>query len=151
MAQQSWEGLVTDSLVKTKVDIIPDEDNGERLLETYQLAKRKSSSKWLKEQVTKDGKKKLKLYLEDRVDLKARFLFNELAFQIKFLRSKNPQRTSIDDLIELNNMFDPEGEAYGRIYNKLLKEIILFIKHWDIVQNHTREDYKVRKTWGGVK
>tara|TARA_R100001594_G_scaffold120070_1_gene155597 strand:+ start:453 stop:881 length:429 start_codon:yes stop_codon:yes gene_type:complete len=142
---------MTDTLVKKKVDIIPDEDNGQRLLETYQLAKRKRSSKWLKEQVTKESKKKLKLYLEDRLDLKARLLFNELAFQVKFLRSKNPQRTSIDDLIELNKMFHPEDEAYGRIYNKLLKEIILFIKHWDIVQNHTREDYKVRKTWGGVK
>jgi len=134
-----------DSLVKKKVDIIPNDEDGKKLRELYKLAKRK------KKQISKEGKKKLKLYLEGRLDLKATLLLKEVAFQIKFLRSKNPQRNSIDDLIELNNMFHPEGEAYERLQNNILREIILFIKHWDIVQNHTREDYKVRKTWGGVK
>lgn len=134
-----------DSLIKRKVDFVVNDQDGKKLREIYKIGKRQ------KKQISKEEKKDLKLYLQDKLDTKALMMLGQISTSVKCLRSTNPQRNSIDDLIELNNMFHPEGEAYGRLYNKILREIILFIKHWDIEEHNTKENYKVRKTWGGVK
>ena len=142
-----------DSQFKEKVYIVPSYDDGNDLRKQYNQHK----LGWCYDDgtnvpaLTKDEKKELKLFLEDRLDFKYTILTNKLFLRLKKIRSKNPQRNAIDDLIDLNTIFDQRHETPYEIQEIIFNNVKNFIKGWDEYEVINKEVYKARKKWGGAK
>ena len=142
-----------DSMIKQKVDIIPNEDEGNDLRKQYNQHK----LGWCYddgnpvEALTSEEKKKLKLFLEDEVEFRFKIICNKLTKQVKKIRSKNSQRNSIDDLIDLMDMFSDKANPHSTLPLSLFIHVQQYAHGWDVNENFTKERYKKRKSWGGAK
>jgi len=135
------------------VKIIPSEEEGNALRKQYLQNK----LGWLYddgnpvEPLTSEEKKLLKLFLEDQVEYRLKVICNRLVMKVKKIRSKNPQRNSIDDLLDLRGMFSDHSSEHSSLVFTLLSHIQGHVEGYDVSEGIQKEQYKVRKSWGGVK
>ena len=135
--------------LEKRIVITPSYEVGRELRKKYNSSK---SDNFKTNKLSKEEKKQLKIFLEDMLDEKVSFLMNQVRFEIKRFRSKNPQRNAIDDLDELNHFFDwDKNRNYRNAQQTLIGAIELFIIGSDAIEESNKIHYKTRKSWGGVK
>ena len=144
-----------DSMIRQRVDIIPNENEGNDLRKQYNQNK----MGWVYDDgtkvppLTKEEKKELKLFLTDQLEFRYTTLCKLVFRNVKKIRSKNPQRNAIDDLLDLNAILDMDNRLNPNptLPHTLTNHIKTYCHGWDVNEGITKDCYKVRNNWGGVK
>ena len=136
-------------VLEKRIVITPSYEVGRELRKKYNSSK---SDNFKTNKLSKEEKKQLKIHLEDLLDERVSFLMNQVRFEVKRFRSKNPQRNAIDDLEDLNHFFDfHKNHNYRNAQRTLINAIEGFIIGNNAVEEGSKVHYKTWKSWGGVK